>query len=138
MSYLVLARKYRPKAFSEVAGQDVVTRTLRWAIAEGRVGHAYLFFGPRGTGKTTSARLFPKALNYVGVLISVGAFATIVPALELVGVVFGLGLIVWLGWLGVVMYRGSPSETTLPGDRSQADAIGDRLTDSPSDRRTFA
>ena len=63
MSYLVLARKYRPRAFSEVAGQDVVTRTLRGAIAEGRVGHAYLFFGPRGTGKTTSARLFAKALN---------------------------------------------------------------------------
>ncbi len=63
MSYLVLARKYRPKAFSEVAGQDVVTRTLRGAIAEERVGHAYLFFGPRGTGKTTSARLFAKALN---------------------------------------------------------------------------
>ena len=63
MSYLVLARKYRPKTFAEVAGQDVVTRTLRGAIAEGRVGHAYLFFGPRGTGKTTSARLFAKALN---------------------------------------------------------------------------
>lgn len=65
MSYLVLARKYRPKTFGEVAGQDVVTRTLRGAIAEQRVGHAYLFFGPRGTGKTTSARLFAKALNCV-------------------------------------------------------------------------
>lgn len=63
MSYLVLARKYRPTTFAEVAGQDVVTRTLRGAIAEERVGHAYLFFGPRGTGKTTSARLFAKALN---------------------------------------------------------------------------
>ena len=63
MSYLVLARKYRPRTFAEVAGQDVVTRTLRGAISEDRVGHAYLFFGPRGTGKTTSARLFAKALN---------------------------------------------------------------------------
>jgi len=63
MSYLVLARKYRPKTFEEVAGQDVVTRTLRGAISEGRVGHAYLLCGPRGTGKTTSARLFAKALN---------------------------------------------------------------------------
>ena len=63
MSYLVLARKYRPTAFADVAGQEVVTRTLRGAIAEARIGHAYLFFGPRGTGKTTSARLFAKALN---------------------------------------------------------------------------
>jgi len=63
MSYLVLARKYRPKTFEEVAGQESVTRVLRGAIEEGRIGHAYLFTGPRGTGKTTSARLFAKALN---------------------------------------------------------------------------
>lgn len=63
MSYLVLARKYRPKTFAEVAGQDVLTRTLRGAIEESRVGHAYLFCGPRGTGKTTLARIFAKALN---------------------------------------------------------------------------
>lgn len=63
MSYLVLARKYRPKTFGEVAGQESVTRTLRGAIEEERIGHAYLFTGPRGTGKTTSARLFAKALN---------------------------------------------------------------------------
>ncbi|MEZ6005279.1 MAG: DNA polymerase III subunit gamma/tau [Planctomycetota bacterium] len=61
--YLVLARKYRPKTFAEVAGQDVVLSTLRGAIESGRIGHAYLFTGPRGTGKTTSARLLAKALN---------------------------------------------------------------------------
>ncbi|MEE8469077.1 MAG: AAA family ATPase, partial [Planctomycetota bacterium] len=63
MSYLVLARKYRPRTFSEVVGQEDVTRLLQGAITEQRVGHAYLLTGPRGTGKTTSARLFAKALN---------------------------------------------------------------------------
>jgi DNA polymerase-3 subunit gamma/tau len=63
MSYLVLARKYRPKTFGEVVGQEVVTRVLQGAIAEGRIAHAYLFAGPRGTGKTTTARILAKALN---------------------------------------------------------------------------
>ncbi len=63
MSYLVLARKYRPRVFADMVGQDVVTATLRGAIAENRVGHAYLFTGPRGTGKTSTARILAKALN---------------------------------------------------------------------------
>ena len=63
MSYLVLARKWRPQTFAEVVGQEHVTRTLRNAITSGRVAHAFLFTGPRGVGKTTTARLLAKALN---------------------------------------------------------------------------
>src|SRR5512142_1572709 len=63
MTYLVLARKYRPRTFSEVVGQEHVTRTLANAFASGRVHHAFLFCGPRGVGKTTLARILGKALN---------------------------------------------------------------------------
>src|SRR5438045_1251202 len=63
MAYLVLARKYRPSTFSEVIGQDHVTRTLGNAFATNRVHHAFLFCGPRGCGKTTLARILGKALN---------------------------------------------------------------------------
>ncbi len=63
MSYLVLARKYRPQTFEEVVGQDHITRTLANAISSDRVAHAILFSGPRGTGKTTVARILAKAMN---------------------------------------------------------------------------
>jgi len=63
MSYLVLARKWRPQSFSELLGQDHVVRTLRNALSSGKIAHAYLFSGPRGVGKTTTARLLAKALN---------------------------------------------------------------------------
>jgi DNA polymerase III subunit gamma/tau len=62
LTYQVLARKWRPQEFDAVVGQDPVTRTLRNALSSGRVAHAYLFTGPRGVGKTTTARLLAKAL----------------------------------------------------------------------------
>ena len=62
MSYQVLARKWRPQTFDAVVGQDAITRTLRHALASGRIAHAYLFAGPRGIGKTTTARLLARAL----------------------------------------------------------------------------
>jgi len=63
MSYLVSARKYRPQIFEEIIGQEHVTTTLKNAISRGKIGHAYLFSGSRGVGKTSAARIFAKALN---------------------------------------------------------------------------
>ncbi|MBF8250693.1 MAG: DNA polymerase III, tau subunit [Deltaproteobacteria bacterium] len=65
MSYLVLARKWRPQVFEDVVGQEHVTRTLQNAIKTGRVAHAYLFTGARGVGKTSAARILAKALNCI-------------------------------------------------------------------------
>lgn len=64
--YRVLARKYRPQNFSELIGQDALVRTLTNAIESGRIAHAFMLTGIRGTGKTTTARIIAKALNYTG------------------------------------------------------------------------
>src|SRR3954465_12327392 len=63
--YTVIARRYRPQSFDELVGQEHVARALQQAIASGRVGHAYLFTGARGVGKTSAARILAKALNCV-------------------------------------------------------------------------
>ena len=63
MGYLTLYRKYRPQRFSDVVGQSAAVDVLRHAVEERRMGHAYLFSGPRGCGKTSVARIVAKALN---------------------------------------------------------------------------
>jgi len=65
VSYQVFARKYRPQTFDDIVGQEHVTRTLRNAVEKNRLAHAYLFVGPRGIGKTSSARISAKALNCI-------------------------------------------------------------------------
>ncbi len=63
MSYQVIARKWRPQRFDDVIGQQAVTRTLKNALASGRLAQAFVFAGPRGVGKTTTARILARALN---------------------------------------------------------------------------
>ena len=63
MAYLALYRRYRPQDFDSVVGQEYVTRILKNQILSGRVGHAYLFSGIRGTGKTSIAKIFARAIN---------------------------------------------------------------------------
>ena len=65
MSYEVFARKYRPQTFDDLVGQTHVSRTLKNAVAQNRLAHAYLFVGPRGVGKTSTARILAKSLNCV-------------------------------------------------------------------------
>ena len=64
--YQVIARKYRPQTFAELIGQEHVRTTLENAITQQRIAHGYIFSGQRGTGKTTVARIFAKALNCTG------------------------------------------------------------------------
>lgn len=63
MAYQALYRAYRPKTFADMVGQDVITKTLQNAIASGQTAHAYLFAGPRGTGKTSAAKIFAREIN---------------------------------------------------------------------------
>ena len=63
MAYQTLYRKYRPKSFEYVYGQDTIVKTLKNIIMKDKLSHAYLFSGPRGTGKTSCAKLFAKTVN---------------------------------------------------------------------------
>ena len=67
MAYKALYRTYRPQVFNDVVGQEAVVKTLQNAIINNKISHAYLFSGPRGTGKTSIARIFAKALNCTNV-----------------------------------------------------------------------
>ena len=64
MAYQSLYRRYRPQRFGDIVGQQHVVRALRNAVREGRVGHAYLFSGPRGTGKTSTARILAEGVGF--------------------------------------------------------------------------
>ena len=74
MSYQALYRVWRPQQFKDVIGQEAITKTLKNALITGQTSHAYLFTGPRGTGKTSVAKILAKALNCLHLEISVLAF----------------------------------------------------------------
>lgn len=82
MSYVVLARKWRPMTFEDLVGQEHVSRTLANAIQSGRIAHAFLFTGVRGVGKTTSARILAKALNCMGTPEAPRSGPTVTPCLK--------------------------------------------------------
>ena len=63
MAYQALYRTWRPQRFEDVVGQEMITKTLRNAVMTNQTSHAYLFTGPRGTGKTSTAKIFAKAIN---------------------------------------------------------------------------
>ena len=63
MNYKVLYRKYRPQDFDNLIGQEEIVKTLKNSIKSGNIAHSYIFSGPRGTGKTSTARIFAKAIN---------------------------------------------------------------------------
>src|SRR4030042_4273415 len=65
MSYVSFYRKWRPQTFSEIIGQEYIVQTLQNAISKNRISHSYIFCGPKGTGKTSLARIFAKALNCI-------------------------------------------------------------------------
>ena len=63
MSYVALYRTYRPQNFTDMSGQEVIVKTIQNAVKNNKIGHAYVFSGPRGTGKTSLAKIFAKAIN---------------------------------------------------------------------------